>query len=242
MCGRYALWHFIQELIRRFTIDYVDYMDDVPEISYNIAPSEPILVVTEADGARRLEAYRWGLVPSWATDPAIGNRLINARAETITEKPSYRNAFASRRCLIPADGFFEWMAADTSVKKPLRQPMYITRPDRELFAFAGIWDEWIAPDGSPLRSCAIITVNANQALSPIHNRMPAILDSDSEATWLDKSAKIPDLLSLLHPAPDNALEAYPVSSAVNSALYKEASCIAPATAQAREPATLSLFD
>lgn len=218
MCGRYTLRHTPDQVVMRFEVQQVA---EASTERYNIAPSQPVAVVTQEEGTRRLDAFAWGLVPFWAKDPAIGNRMINARAETLAEKPAFRATLTRRRCLIPSDGFYEWKKEDTR-----RQPYYIHRKDDELFAFAGLWDEWDQGDGTRLRSCTIITVAPNQLMAPIHDRMPAILRPDQEAAWLDMSLKdVPDILSLLNPYTVAALEALPVSKRVNRPGYDAPDCI-----------------
>ncbi len=224
MCGRYTLHHTTAQVVARFDVTevidatFLEVERDAPR--YNIAPTQPVAVVTE-NSPRALEMMRWGLVPSWAKDPSIGSRLLNARAETLQEKPSFRTALVRRRCLIPADGFYEWKKLGK-----VKQPYRIRRRDEALFGFAGLWDEWTSPDGSPLRSCTIVTCAPNELMATIHNRMPAILRPEDEAHWLDRSVKsVSDLLSLLGPYPDSDIEAYAVSTVVNSASNDSASCI-----------------
>lgn len=166
---------------------------------------------------------KWGLIPFWAKDPKIGNNLINAKAETIAEKPSFKRAFAKRRCLIPADGFYEWQKRG----KAPSQPMYIRRRDGGLFAFAGLWEEWKSPEGEPIETCTIITVEPNELLSKIHNRMAAILRPGDEAAWIDPKSGVDDLLQMLRPYDSDELEAIPVSRAVNSPAHDSAALIAP---------------
>ncbi len=210
MCGRFTLYHAPDEVAERFAVNEI--LD--AEARYNIAPTQNVAVVTQ-NGVRHLESCHWGLIPSWAKDPAVGSRMINARAETLAEKPSFRTALARRRCLIPADGFFEWQAAPDGAKGG-KTPTYLHRRDSSLFAFAGLWDEWYAPDGSPLRSCTIITTTPNAVAAPIHDRMPVILRPEDEAFWLDPAVtEARDLLPLLVPYPADAMEAYPVSRRVN---------------------------
>ena len=230
MCGRFTLHHTLEELEERFAAEIA-----VPWVAeagprYNIAPTQNILVVTQ-NGARHLQGCHWGLIPSWAKDPAIGNKMINARAETLAEKPSFRTALSRRRCLIPADGFYEWQnaAADLpSGKKAPRTPMHIRLQDGGLFAFAGLWDEWHAPDGSPLRSCTIITTAPNAVTAPIHDRMPVILHPEDEALWLDRSiTNASDLLPLLIPYPADTMEAYAVSRSVNAPTMDDPELIVP---------------
>ena len=230
MCGRFTLHHSLEELEERFAAEV-----EAPTVAeaaprYNIAPTQEILVVTQ-NGARHLHGYHWGLIPSWAKDPAIGSRMINARAETLAEKPSFRTALSRRRCLIPADGFYEWqdsMGDLVGGKKSPRTPMHIRLRDGGLFAFAGLWDEWHAPDGSPLRSCTVITTAPNAVTAPIHDRMPVILRPEDEALWLDLSiSDSSTLLTLLTPYPADAMEAYAVSRQVNVPTVDDAECIAP---------------
>ena len=159
-------------------------------------------------GKKILEPVKWGLVPFWAKDPKIGYRMINTRAETIAEKPSFKAAFKYRRCLIPANGFYEWRKSD-------KQPFYIHLPDYELFTFAGIWEEWHHPDGSSLRTCSIITTEPNETMQEIHERMPVILSREDEDKWLKQNEQ-KELLSLLKPFDNDLIEIHPVSKAVNS--------------------------
>jgi putative SOS response-associated peptidase YedK len=220
MCGRFTLRHSTDEIVERFGAQEV--LLDLPP-RYNIAPTQPVAAVTAPDGARRLEGLQWGLVPFWAKDPAIGSRMINARAETIAEKPAYKNAFLRRRCLIPADGFYEWQKTGGR-----SQPMYIRLRGDDLFAFAGLWEEWQSPDGSPLRTCTIITVPPNDLVAPIHDRMPAILRRDDEGAWLNPDLRDPGTLrGLLMPHPDAAMDTYPVSRLVNAPTVDDPECVAP---------------
>lgn len=188
---------------------------------YNVAPTQPVAVVTyDAQlNLRALQPMHWGLVPSWAKDPAIGNRLINARAETLTEKPSFKNAVKRRRCLIPTDGFYEWRKAGGN-----KVPHHIRLPHGDLFAFAGLWEEWESPDGSPLRSCTIITVEPNEAMNTIHDRMPAILPPGDEGGWLAQATSINDALAMLRPW-SGELDIYPVSRRVNSPTTDDAALV-----------------
>ncbi len=173
---------------------------------------------------------RWGLVPHWARDAAIGNRMINARAETVAEKPAFRAAFRQRRCLIAADGIYEWRKAPDGAK----QPYFIRRADDAPFAFAGLWERWRTPGdgthgGEPLETCAIITTEANQTLAPIHHRMPVILAADDHDAWLDpEPPSAAALTALLRPAPADAVIAQPVGRHVNNARNDDPACIAPA--------------
>ncbi len=231
MCGRFTLHHTREEIEKRFAAELVPNVIAEAEPRYNIAPTQTVLAVTEVrGGARLLDGFHWGLIPSWAKDPGIGSKMINARAETLAEKPSFRTALSRRRCLIPADGFYEWQdapPAEGSAKKPPKTPMHLHLTDSGLFAFAGLWDEWHAPDGSPLRSCTIITTSPNAVAAPIHDRMPVILSPEDEALWLDSSVSDPAALqSLLVPYPANLMDAYAVSRTVNTPTVDDAGLIA----------------
>lgn len=223
MCGRFTLHHSAEEIAERFDAEVLPLL----EPRYNIAPTQPVTVVTQ-NGARHLEQFQWGLIPSWAKDPKIGNRMINARAETLAEKPAYRTALVRRRCLIPADGFYEWREADNPAEGG-RTPMHFRRRDGALFAFAGLWDEWHSSDGSPLRSCTIITGTPNPLVAPIHDRMPMILREENESAWLDHSLRDPEMLSaLLAPYPAELMEVYAVSRRVNAPSVDDPSLLEPA--------------
>jgi putative SOS response-associated peptidase YedK len=195
---------------------------------YNIAPSQPVAVVPN-DGKNTLDFYVWGLVPFWAKDPQIGNRMINARAETLAEKPSFKTAFRRRRCLVLADGFYEWQRkpiASSSRSTGAKTPMYIKMTSGEPFAFAGLWETWNAPDGSRLITCNIITTEPNELVSQIHNRMPVILPTDAYQTWLDPHERAPsELSSLLKPYPADQMVSYPVSKQVNNPANDLPTCI-----------------
>lgn len=221
MCGRFTL-----------TVDPGDLQEAysglaVPEgmtPRYNIAPTQPVAVIPNT-GDFRLDFFVWGLIPSWAKDPEIGNRMINARAETLAEKPSYRNSFRRKRCLILADGFYEWKQTEGSKSK---QPMYIYMKDHKPFAFAGLWDLWHAPDGSEVYSCTIITTEPNELLKSIHNRMPVILPPTAYPVWLDPKEQSPASLSQwLKPFPADEMAAHPVSRLVNSPQAESKECILP---------------
>ena len=230
MCGRFTLHHTAEEIATRFQIQEVLF-DAGPR--YNIAPSQPIATIAQQDGARVLLSSRWGLIPSWAKDPAIGNRMINARAETLREKPAFKTALSRRRCLIPADGFYEWSPpakANAQTKKAAKEktPHYIRMKSGELFALAGLWDEWKSPAGETVRSCTIITTVPNEIITPLHHRMAVILKPEGEETWLDPELKDVDELSqLLQPYANDALEFYSVSRRVNAPAFDEESCIFP---------------
>lgn len=232
MCGRFTLHHSAEEIAKRFEVQRV--LFDAPP-RYNIAPSQPIATITSQDGARVLDACRWGLIPSWAKDPAIGNRMINARAETLREKPAFKTALSRRRCLIPADGFYEWStpakattANKRGAKAKEKTPHYIRMKSGELFALAGLWDEWKTPEGEMLRSCTIITTVPNDIITPLHHRMAVILKPEDEATWLNsESNDVDELSQLLQPYANDALELYGVSRRVNAPAFDEESCIFP---------------
>lgn len=229
MCGRFTLTRTTDEVARRFGADAGQFRFP---LQYNIAPTQIVAAVRQ-NGARTLEAFQWGLIPFWARDPQIGSRLINARAETLAEKPAFKHALTRRRCLIPSDGFYEWKKEGRS-----RQPVYIRRRDGALFAFAGLWETWESPEGEVRRTCVIITVEPNALLVGIHNRMPAILTLDNEAVWLDPGEKsLARLLSCLTPYPAQEMEYYPVSRLVNSPANDSPECLRPLDAD--EP---SLFN
>ena len=196
-------------------------------VCYNIAPTQEILVVVQEPGTatRQARRHRWGLIPSWAKDPAIGNQLINAQVETAATKPAFRVAFRKRRCLILADGFYEWQVEPG---KKARVPHYIRMKDEKPFSFAGLWSEWRSADGSELRSCAIITTEPNELMAEIHNRMPVILDKKHFDRWLDRDYKeTKELKKLLVPYPARKMKAYPVSRLVSNSRNDVPECLEP---------------
>ena len=217
MCGRYSLHTNPEVIALAFKLGLL------PEIRprYNIAPSTQVLIVREdKEKGRVADLYRWGLIPSWAQDPAIGNKLANARAETVAEKPSFRNAFKRWRCLIPASGFYEWKAL-----KGRKQPYYIHPQGRELFGLAGITESWQGPDG-PIHSCAIITTGPNELTKNIYDRMPVILEPADYAAWLDPANQATaKLQELLRPYPADAMAAHPVSTRVNTPKHDDPALI-----------------
>ena len=222
MCGRFILTVDPSQL--RAAFPGLSVPDDMPP-RYNIAPSQPVAVIPN-DGKNQLDFFIWGLIPSWAKDPKIGNRLINARSETAAEKPSFRAAFRRRRCLIPADGFYEWKKAASQKTKI---PMLIRLKSGQPFALAGLWDSWYAPDGSNILSCTILTTHPNDLVKDIHNRMPVILPAESYPLWLDPGEPDPNQLQdLLAPYPAQQMTAYAVSTLVNNPANDLAACIAPA--------------
>ena len=210
MCGRFTLTTDPEQL--QLTFPWVSNLQGIAP-RYNIAPTQPVAVIPN-DGKDKLDFFTWGLVPSWAKDPQIGSRMINARGETLAEKPSFRNAYRRRRCLILADGFYEWQKQPGSSAKT---PVYIKLLDGSLFAFAGLWEIWQSPDGSEIRSCAIITTEPNELVKPIHDRMPVILSPQSYSAWLASAERNPEEIQpLLRPYPANLMTAFPVSRQVNS--------------------------
>ena len=218
MCGRFTLSIDVSELQQAFNL-LREGFDYAPR--YNIAPGQNILAITPGPAGRKTSYMHWGLVPSWAREAKVGYKMINARAETVDQKPAFRSAFASRRCLIPADGFYEWQKL-SKIKQPLR----IVLPDRRAFAFAGIWDTWHSPQGDTIISCSIITVTASELISGIHDRMPVIFTGEQEyALWLANSAPA-ELKELLRPYQGD-IEAYPVSTLVNSPRHDSRELIDP---------------
>lgn len=209
MCGRYAIVLAGDgALQRRFSLE--ELLDD-PASRYNVAPTQTLPVIVR-NSPNRVEMMRWGLIPSWAKDAAIGSRMINARAETVAEKPAFRRPLRSQRCLVPASGFFEWKREGDG-----KTPHFIHLPDEPLFAFAGLYDTWRDADGQVVRSYTILTTEPNAVMAPIHNRMPVILRREDEDDWLDPENTEPKhLLPLLRPYPARAMAAYPVSRMVNS--------------------------
>ena len=221
MCGRYTLATPDDSLAELLDLP------DPPALEprYNIAPTQPVAVLRAPPDrdVRQIEMLRWGLVPSWAKDPAIGNRMINARSETVNQKPSFKAAFRRRRCLVPADGFYEWQRL-----KRGKQPYYIHLVDGGPFAFAGLWEEWADPDGSVIETCTILTTSANELMADLHDRMPVILDRSAYELWLDATVQDTRILvPLLRPFPSERLAAHPVSTWVNSPRNDDQDCIKP---------------
>lgn len=219
MCGRFTLVSPFVAVTERFHAAAPQ--DFRPR--YNIAPGQDVLCVIR-DGENRIEHFRWGLIPFWAKDPAIGNRLINARAETVAEKPSFRSAFAKRRCLVVADGFYEWRPEGKR-----KVPVYIFLKSKKPFGFAGLYENWKDPGGKELRTCTIITTEANDLVRPIHDRMPVILSEGAEDRWLDPAEGSRERLqAILTPYPAGDMAAFDVTSIVNSAAHDAPDCITPA--------------
>jgi putative SOS response-associated peptidase YedK len=220
MCGRYTLFSRLE------VWEEIHQAQGVPELKprYNIAPTQQVIVIRlNEEGQREKVMMHWGLIPSWAKDPSIGNRMINARAETVAEKPSFRAAFKRRRCLIPANGFYEWKKVGKR-----KQPYYVRRIDGEPMAFAGLWEHWEGQDGTVVESCTIITTESNSTIRPLHNRMPVILDPEEYNLWLDSEVSdLETLAPLMRPYPDDKLEAILVSTLVNNPRNDDARCIEP---------------
>ncbi len=222
MCGRFTLRAPPSAIAEAFAL--FDVEPFTPR--FNIAPTQPVAVVraapVDAGSPRQLAWLRWGLIPGWAEDPSVGNRMINARSETVADKPAFRAAVRRRRCLLAADGFFEWQR-----KGKQKQPFFVHFRDDRPFAFAGLWETWEGPDHSVIESCTLLTTEPNPLMQPIHNRMPVILPPEHYDPWLDPDLQKTDgLLPLLRPYPGDELEAYPVSTFVNSPTRDDPRCIA----------------
>lgn len=220
MCGRFTLDTPSEALADLFQVEAAPSMKP----RYNIAPTQPVAAVRRSlAGEREILLMHWGLIPSWAKTPEMGNRLINARSETAAEKPSFREAFKRRRCLVPTDGFYEWQRVDRR-----KQPYYIRMAGGEPFALAGLWEHWEGPDGMVIESCAILTTEANALLRPIHNRMPVIIDPGDYQRWLEAEAHETGALApLMQPYPEGRLSAIPVSPRVNNPKNDDPRCIEP---------------
>ena len=214
MCGRFAMKDSQEKVMRDFQIQHSKV---VLEPSYNISPSQNIPVIVQQDGIRRLETRQWGLIPFWSKTP---KPIINARSETASEKPAFRQAFKKRRCLIPASGFFEWAKEDGG-----KQPYFIFLKDKSLMAFAGLWEEWSAPDGKIIKTCAILTVEANSFLKFIHHRMPVILKPENGMKWLDLDRTESSLKNLLIPIDSEYMEAWKVTRQVNIPSFDKPDCL-----------------
>lgn len=221
MCGRFSLIVPGEELAEEFDLP------EVPTLAprYNIAPTQPVAAVRLNPGTkeRELSHFHWGLIPFWAKDPNMGARMINARAETVAEKPAFRAAFKYRRCIIPASGFYEWQQQNGS-----KQPFYIHHQQGRPLALAGLWEHWQSEDGSEIESCTILTTQPNEEVRPLHNRMPLILRPDDYATWLQSDGThLDELQHLLQPVDEGLLDAHPVSRYVNRPGNEGPECIAP---------------
>lgn len=212
MCGRFTLTATVDQLIDRFDIEYFLEQENF-QPSYNIAPSQSVLAVINNGRHNKMGFLRWGLIPPFAKDISIGNKMINARSETLLEKPSFRTAYKKKRCLIIADSFYEWKRLDEKKKIPMR----IKLKSEELFAMAGLWENWKSPEGKSIFSCTVITTTPNKLVGDIHDRMPVILRPEDEKIWLDPMINDTHLLEqLMGPLDENLMEVYEVSSLVNS--------------------------
>lgn len=217
MCGRYTLTESVN-LIERFNLDG---SDNHPQPRYNIAPTQNVPVILN-ESPNKITMVRWGLIPFWAKEASIGQKIINARAETLDQRPSFKHCLQRKRCIIPTDGFYEWKK-DGSTKKPYR----ITLENGELFGFAGLWDTWQDPVGQIIRTCTIITTTPNELIEPIHNRMPVILPKESEHDWLDSTIDGRLMTGIFKPYPADIMTVYEVPSLVNSPKNDVVDCIAP---------------
>ena len=218
MCGRFTMTANPEELMARYGVEQLTF-EYQPR--YNIAPTQMISAVIDTQGERRIGQLRWGLIPSWAKDEKIAYSTINAKAETVHEKPAFRNSFKRKRCLLPADGFYEWQKTDGT-----KQPMRIMLKDKSIFSMAGIYDTWVSPEGIKMHTCSIITTKPNKLMEPIHDRMPVILRREDEAIWLDREKQDVELLhSLLVPYPEEEMFAYPVAAMVGNVRNDVPECI-----------------
>ncbi len=219
MCGRFVRIKSINEIANIFKIEHIE---SNLEPSYNIAPKQPIVVLMEK-GRKRVVSMQWGLIPRWAKDPKISNKLINARVETIDQKPSFKDSFIKRRCIIVADGFYEWIK-----KGDKKIPVYIHLESKDTFGMAGIYDIWESPDGQKISSCTIITTEANDFMKKIHHRMPIILKPEYYNYWLNPNNRdIKELKNILGQFISEQLNAYEVSTKVNSPFNNNSECIKP---------------
>jgi putative SOS response-associated peptidase YedK len=222
MCGRYRLSRRKQIIEEQF--DTTDWQDDWSP-RYNIAPTQPIPVIRQhpKEPVRQISTMRWGLIPSWAHDPSAAAKMINARSETAATKPAFRDSLKFRRCLIPADAFYEWQRTSTS-----KQPFCFEVDDGGLFAFAGLWERWRDPSGQWVKSCSILTTTPNAVTSGVHDRMPVILDPDSYDLWLDPGmTKVEAVSDLLKPCDARLMRCYPVSSRINHVANDDEECSRP---------------
>lgn len=218
MCGRFTLSQSTDAIASAFNLSQISL-----EPRYNIAPTQliPSVLYSSELGERQLQMFRWGLIPSWAKDAAMGAKLINARAETVNEKPSFKAAFKRRRCLIIADGFYEWQRLEAK-----KQPYYFRLQNSQIFAFAGLWEHWKSPDGQIINSCTILTTEANDLLRPIHNRMPVILEPKNYDLWLDPQVETSEKLQpILQPYQADLMIGYTVSTKVNNPKNNTPECI-----------------
>ena len=223
MCGRFVSSSSREDLVDVFSVAPEEVKTEDLGPNYNVAPTQRVYAVAEPGGRRQLGTFRWGLVPSWAKDPSVGSRMINARSEELANKPSFRSAFSRRRCLVPADGFYEWKGP-----KGARQPFFVHPTDGRPFALAGLWEVWRDAEGEVLRTCTICTTAANEALSWLHHRMPVVLAPDAWDVWLDPDNDDRDeLAALLRPAPGERFAWHPVGTAVNSSRARGPELVEP---------------
>jgi putative SOS response-associated peptidase YedK len=219
MCGRFTITVSIEELMLRYYIDQKTNRYHTPR--YNVAPTQMVLAVINDGERNRIGELQWGLVPSWANDQKIGYKMINARSETLLEKASFKNLINRKRCILPADGFFEWKKQNGK-----KQPMRITMKDKNIFSMAGLYDTWQSEDGKKINTCTIITTQPNQLMKDIHDRMPVILKEEDEEVWLNRNnTNIEELMSLLQPFPEDLMYAYPVSPIVGNVRNDTPECV-----------------
>ncbi|SEM77206.1 SOS response-associated peptidase [Paenibacillus sp. OV219] len=224
MCGRYTITITMEELMLRYFISQTNVPFHKPK--YNVAPGQMIMAIINDGEQNRLGELKWGLVPSWADSPKVGSKMLNARAETAWEKPAFRELIRRKRCIIPADGFYDWRQDVLAGKQPMR----IVRSDRKLFSMAGLYDTWISSEGVKLSTCTILTTTPNKLMEPIHDRMPVILQEEDEPLWLNRRIQTrAELDKLLSPFPSELMDAYPVAKTVGSVSYDDPSCIEPLT-------------
>lgn len=221
MCGRYTLLVSLEELMVRFMIDETAVPFHRPQ--YNIAPGQLVMAVINDGKRNRLGELKWGLIPPWADDPKIGSRMLNARAETAAAKAAFASPLQRKRCLIPADGFYEWQKRESG-----KQPLRIVLRSRAVFSLAGLYETWMSPLGEKISTCTILTTAPNELMAPIHDRMPVILKPEDEGLWLDRSVQRPEAIRhLLGPYPAEEMEAYPVSAEVGSVRNDSPACVEP---------------
>lgn len=221
MCGRYTLFASMDDIVERFMVDVFE--EEIYEPSYNIAPSQQVIAIINDGSRNRLGQLRWGLIPPWAKDEKIGYKTINARGETVAEKPSFRNAYRKKRCILPADSFYEWQRDGKN-----KTPINIKLKDGGLFGLAGLWESWKSPDGKLIHSCTVVTTESNELMKPIHERMPVILKPESEGIWLNPNIQEPDVLNqLIKPFDAEQMETFIVSNDVNSPKMNHEGLIVP---------------
>lgn len=225
MCGRFTLTSPTDQIQELFAVKKLPSL----EARYNVAPTDPVLSVRlDDEGARTAERMRWGLIPYWADDTKIGARLINARSETVHEKPAFRDAFERRRCLVAADGFFEWKKMQGR-----KQPFHFTLKEGGPFGFAGLWERWRDEEGEWLTSCTVLTTEANELVQPTHDRMPVIVHPEDHELWLDTRATHDDLAEVFEPFPPDEMQGYPVSTRVNNVRNDDPDCLERVEIQGR---------